>query len=198
MRKLCDGHLRSSIDYTTTASKKDGKVILHTVMQYKIYKVNDSYQKIRHIFTRPDSKLISLSFTDSNKKTHKVAEDLLKIEKTEQNQNEEEVAYINVCEIPAHLKGEKSLIVKSTVEEYGYDHWALLTWMSIYPTNGISYKIICKDNLIIKEKMIFDDQRGLYSTRAERNDKNQITEYSINCDEWTDPYTGFSLVISEP
>lgn len=46
--------------------------------------------------------------------------------------------------------------------------------------------------------MIFDDQRGLYYTHSECNEHNQIIEYTISCDEWTDPYTGFSLVIGEP
>lgn len=196
INELCEGHLRSGIDYQTTVSKKDGKVLLHTVMKYKIYKVNNSYQKIKHIFASPDSQILSLTFIDSNKKSYNVKKNMLKTEEIKQNMKE--TAYINEYEIPAHLKGEDSLTVNSIIEEYGHDHWALLTWMSIYPTNGISYKIICKDNLIIKEHMIFDDQRGLYNTHAEQNSKGQITEYSITCDEWTDPYTGFALVISEP
>lgn len=80
----------------------------------------------------------------------------------------------------------------------GYDHWAHLVWMSLYPTDTITYKIICKDGLIIKEHFIFDDQKGLYYTHKEKDDNGNITEYTISCDEWTDPYTGFSLIIGEP
>lgn len=198
LRKLCEGHLRSNIDYVTTATLKNNKVVLHTVMQYKIYKVDNSYQKIRHVFNQSSSKLISLSITNSEKKVYRFPQNLLSVEKISQNQNDNEIAYMNTVEIPSQLKGEDVLTVKSVVEEYGYDHWAFLSWMSLYPTDNITYKIICKDGLIIKEHMIFDDQRGLYSTYAEKNDNDQITEYTISCDEWTDPYTGFALVIGKP
>jgi hypothetical protein len=197
INKLCDGHLRSGIDYITTVSKKDGKILLHTSMKYKIYKVNDSYQKVRHIFNNSDGKILSLKITDSKNNTFEVPSEMLETNITEQNQGEEK-AYENNFEIPKDFKNEKSLTIKAIVEELGYDHWAFLNWMSIYPTKGITYKIICKDNLIIKEHMIFDDQRGLYYTHAEFNEQNQIITYTISCDEWTDPYTGFSLVIGEP
>lgn len=196
--KLCEGHLRSDIDYITTANMKDGKIVLHTIMQYKIYKVNNSYQKIRHLFRSSTGKITSLKITNSKKEVYTFNETQLRTEPITQNQNENEIAYSNVVEIPSHLKGEKSLSIKSIVEEYGYDHWAYLEWMSLYPTEGISYKIICEDGLIIKEHMIFDDQRGLFSTHVEKNPQGQITQYTISCDEWTDPYTGFSLIIAKP
>lgn len=196
--KLCEGHLRSDIDYITTASIKDGKIVLRTIMQYKIYKVNNSYQKIRHLFRSSTGKIISLKITNSKKEVYAFNETQLGTKPITQNQNENEVAYSNIVEIPPHLKGEKSLSIQSVIEEYGYDHWAYLEWMSLYPTEGISYKIICEDGLIIKEHMIFDDQRGLFTTHVEKNEQGQIYQYTISCDEWTDPYTGFSLIIAKP
>lgn len=201
--KLCEGHLRSNIDYITTARIENNKVVLHTVMRYKIYKVNNSYQTITHLFSQKESKLTSLEITppsngNTNNKTYKFSVEKLKTEQITQNQNDHEIAYSNVVEIPEHLRGEKSLNIKSVIEEYGNDHWAHLVWMSLYPTNGIYYKIICGDGLIIKEHMIFDDQRGLFSTHVEKNEQGQIYQYTISCDEWTDPYTGFSLIIAKP
>ena len=38
---------------------------------------------------------------------------------------------MNTVEIPSHLKGEDVLTVKSVVEEYGYDHWAFLSWINL-------------------------------------------------------------------
>lgn len=196
--KLCEGHLRSDIDYITTAKIKDNKIVLHTVMRYKIFKVNGSYQKIRHLFKNPMGKITSLKITNSKKEVYTFPDTQLVTTPITQNQNENELAYSNVVEIPSHLKGENCLSITSVVEEYGYDHWAYLEWMSLYPTEGISYKIICEDGLIIKERMIFDDQRGLYSVHFEKNAQDQITQYTISCDEWTDPYTGFSLIIAKP
>lgn len=196
LSKLSNGNLRSNIDYTTTASKKNGKVLLHTVMSYRIYKVNNTYQNIEHIFDKPTSKVLEMSIINSKKKFYKIDQALLK--NTPYVINENDTLYINSVEVPSHLKNENSLSLKILVEEEGYDHWAHLVWMSLYPTDTITYKIICKDGLIIKEHFIFDDQKGLYYTHKEKDDNGNITEYTISCDEWTDPYTGFLLIISEP
>ncbi len=195
---LCNGHLRSDIDYMTTAKMTNKGIVLSTDMKYTIYKVNNAYQKITHLFQKENGEIISLKIINSNKEVYDVPKAKLKTEKITQNQNDDDIAYENKVEIPAHLKSEKSLIVKSQIKEYGYDHWACLEWMSLYPTDGISYKIICENGLIIKNYMIFDDQRGLYSTNIEKNDNGEIVKLTISCDDWTDPYTGFSLVIAKP
>lgn len=194
--KLSNGTIRSNIDYITTASKKNNKIILNTTMSYKIYKNNNEYQAIRHVFDKSSSKILSMEIVPTHGKKYKFNETMLKTKKTEINHNE--TAYINVVNIPNHLKGENTLTLKITVEEEGYDHWAHLVWMSLYPTDCITYKIICKDGLIIKKSQIFDNQKGLYYTTQSIDKNNHITEYTITCEEWTDPYTGFSLIISEP
>ena len=194
--ELCSGHLRSNIDYITTVSKKEDKVLLHTVMCYKIYRVNDNYQTIKHIFNQSTGRIVSVRIKTPNKKVYDVPQKLLTVK--EMTKNQTETAYENIIVIPDEYKKHTSLSIEAIIEEYGYNHWAHLCWMSLYPTEGISYKIICKDNLIIKEKAIFDDPNGLFSTHTEKNEQGQVTSYTIKCDDWTDPYTGFSVVISEP
>lgn len=194
--ELCSGHLRNNIDYITTVSMQGDKVLLHTVMCYKIFKVNDNYQDIRHIFNQSTGKIISIKIKTPDKKFYNVPQNLLSVKEIINNQTE--TAYGNTITIPDKLKNHNSLSIEAVIEEYGYDHWAHLCWMSLYPTEGISYKIICKDDLIIKEKSIFDDPNGLFSTYTEKNEQGQITSYTIKCEDWTDPYTGFSVIISKP
>jgi len=193
---VCQGHLRTNIDYITTATKTGNKVKMYTVMSYKIYKVNDSYQEITHIFNQNTAKIISIKITNNSREVYEFPTNMLSLSPVKKNQTE--TAFKNSISIPDHLKNETSLLIECIVEEYGYDHWAQLTWMSLYPTNGISYRIICNDNLIIKDHMIFDDPNGLFSIHTEKNNQNQIIYFAISCNEWTDPYTGFALVVSEP
>lgn len=198
LQKLnCNG-IRSNIVYTTTASISNNKVLLHTVMSYQIYRVGDKYPKIEHIFDKKSSKVKEMAIITKNNKSKPYKIDKKYLETTEMIKHHNETAYINSVDIPAKFQSEEKLTLKITVEEEGYDHWAHLVWMSLYPTDTISYKIICNDNLIIKDINIFDNQKGLYYTQFETNQNNQITTYTISCDEWTDPYTGFSLIISKP
>lgn len=192
-------NVRSNIDYTTTASKENGKVKLRTVMSYRIYKVDNCYPKIIHTFDKPTSRVLSmliLGGENNNRKKYEVPESELCTKEVIFHQRER--YYINEIDVPENLKDESSLSLKITVEEEGHDHWAHLVWMSLYPTDTISYRVICKDNLTIKDPHIFDNQEGLYFVHKETNTNGQVNEYTITCDEWTDQYTGFSLIISEP
>lgn len=192
-------HVRSNIDYITTASKENGKVKLHTVMSYRLYKTSNDYPKIIHSFDKSTSKVVSMSILygeNNNKKKYDIPKEDLYIR--EETIHQKEKYYINKVDIPEEIKNESSITLKITVEEEGHDHWAHLVWMSLYPTDTISYKIICKGNLTIKDPHIFDNQEGLYYIHKEFNENGQINEYTISCDDWTDQYTGFSLIISEP
>lgn len=129
-------------------------------------------------------------------KTHNVPAKDLKTKEITRHYNEK--VYTNLVEIPKKYTNEEYLTLKITVEEIGFEHWAHLIWMSLYPTETISYKIICQNNLVIKNHMIFDNQKDLYYVQEQRDDKNNMIEYTISCEKWTDPYTGFALVIAKP
>lgn len=75
-----------------------------------------------------------------NKKKCDILESELCIK--EETIHQKEKYYVNKVNIPQSIKNESSITLKITVEE-GYDHWAHLVWMSLYPTDTISYKIIC-------------------------------------------------------
>lgn len=198
LQKLNCNSIRSNIIYNTTASVLNGKVFLHTEMSYRIYRIGNKYPKIEHIFDKKSSQIKEMAIMTKNNKSKPYKIDKKYLETTEMIKHHNETAYINSVDIPAKFQSEKSLTLKITVEEEGYDHWAHLVWMSLYPTDTISYKIICNGDLIIKDINIFDNQKGLYYTQFENNQNDQIISYTISCDEWTDPYTGFSLIISKP
>lgn len=185
--------VRSNIDYITTISICENRVKARTEMSYRIYRNNGSYSAIRHNFSDKNGKIISMAFTPSHGKQFNVPKKYLET-KEERQYHGNEVIYTNKVYVPEKLLNEESLTVSITVEEYGNDHWIHLTWMSLYPTDIISYKVICKDGLIIKEHSLFDERENLYLVKLSE-DKTNI---SIKCDKWTDPYTGFSLVVSKP
>lgn len=188
--------IRSNIDYITTASKKDNNVVLKTAMSYRIYPQNGKYSNIQHDFEKESGKILEMKIVSPNGNTYTVPENDLKTREEVRHYNDK--VFTNLIKIPESYTKEDYLILKITVEEVGFEHWAHLIWMSLYPTETISYKIICQNNLIIKDHFIFDNQNSLYYVQKSKDDKGDIIEYTINCDKWTDPYTGFALVIAEP
>ena len=197
INNLCNGHLRTNIDYISTASKDTSKnrIVLKTEMSYKIYKINGKFQEIKHAFDSSECKILKMEIVADAKNYIYPTNQL----KTSQEQiNQKETAFINIVKVPSKFLKYNSITLKITVEEYGYDHWAHLIWMSLYPTYNISYKINCLDNLIIKHYHIFDKQDGLYRVDKTINQQGNTTSCFISCEQWTDPYTGFALVISEP
>lgn len=196
LQQINDCTIRSNIDYTTTASMRGNCVVLKTVMSYRIYPQNGKYSKIQHDFEKETGKILEMKIISPNGETYTVPSEQLKTKEETRHFNDK--IFTNCIQIPEKYNGEKSLTLKITVEETGFDHWAHLVWMSLYPTETISYKVICQNNLIIKEHMIFDNQKGLYYVQEEKDDEGHIIEYTISCDKWTDPYTGFALVVSQP
>lgn len=188
--------IRSNIDYMTTAFKRDNKIVLKTEMSYRAYPQDGKFQPIEHDFSRDTGEILYMQIVPENGEAYDVPKDKLNLEKKKRHHNE--TVYTNVFQIPDKYNNQEYITLKITVEEMGYDHWAYLTWMSLYPTEIISYRVICQNNLIIKEHMIFDNQKELYHVKKAKDDHGNITEYAISCDQWTDPYTGFSLVIAEP
>jgi len=85
----------------------------------------------------------------------------------------------------AHLKIEIDLT------EYGYDHWALLTFRALQPTDGFRYNILCLNDLKVVAQRAFVHGAKLYFDSNEAE-----TEMVFSSDEWFNEGTGLSVVIS--
>lgn len=194
--KLRYSGLRSNIDYRTTVSRNNNKIKMRTITSYTVYKVNNEFKDIIHTFDKNSSKIEEMTIILPDGENHKIKNKYLKLQKNSINQTE--TSYCNIVKVPNEYSKYDHITVKTVIIEEGYDHWAFLCWMSLYATNIISYTIICEDDLIIKEHMIFDNPNGLYHVLSDNDDSGNVKSYTITCDTWTDPYTGFALVIAEP
>lgn len=192
LKDIADCTIRSNIDYMTQVSMCDNLVKATTEMSYRIYPNNGKYSPIKHCFDKSTGKIISMKIINEKGVQTKIKSSLL-MTKADKQHCGNEVVYTNSVDIPPFLANEKFLTVKIKVEEYGNDHWIHLCWMSLYPTDTISYKIICKDGLIIKNHMVFDQPNDLYLVEL----SDDLTQFTISCEKWTDPYTGFSLIVSK-
>ena len=75
--------------------------------------------------------------------------------------------------------------------EYGKDHWNLLTFQHLQPTDGFKYHLTVADDLFIHECSTFVYGAKIYIDRD--NDKKEI---SLSCNEWSNEGTGVAMIIS--
>ena len=102
------------------------------------------------------------------------------------------VLRIQVFDIPAELNEYPYLTIESDIYEKGYDHWTNFHWTSLTPYDGFTFSLKCRDNLVIREHVVFDEKDPYHVQISE--DKKTI---SILSTAWLNAYTGFTLTIGE-
>lgn len=174
-----------AIDVEAYKDKKDNVVKCKSTLTYNVYKVNDQFVPIKVYFEKSNSsadKLIILSPTGK-----------INAEESSSTETSGGIEYdVYTYTIPEKYNKCDHLKIKRTITEPGHDHWINYYWQSLTPYEGIDFKLRCKDNLTIKDHMVFDDKAYYLITENEEK-----TELEIASPEWLDANTGFSIIISE-
>lgn len=174
-----------SIDVEAYKDKTDNIVKCKSTLTYNVYKVNDQFAHIKVYFEKSNSKAEKLTILTSTGKISPI-----ETKSTEKSGGIEYEVY--TYSIPEQYNKCDHLMIKRTIIEPGHDHWINYFWQSMTPYEGIDFKLRCKDNLTIKDHMVFDDKA--YYMISE-NDKK--TELEITSPQWLDENTGFSIIVSE-
>lgn len=81
------------------------------------------------------------------------------------------------------------IIIKT--QEIGYDHWYTISNQVLGPTEGMTFKIICKDNIVIKAIDIFSSNTDFKI--EENEDKNRVLLYT---NQWINPGSGIHTIVA--
>lgn len=174
--------------------KTKNKVCQKTTIRYRLHKTDGKFAPIKTCFDKLDSYIEKIEVScgeGKNKKYRKYDKKQSPFKLSDVNDamlgyNE----YINIREIDDIFQNESSITITKTIVEYGYDHWLNCAWISLNPTFDFSVNIKCRDNLKIKEYILFDDS-NLFT-----NIESDESSFCLTSDTWLDSYTGFSLTIS--
>ena len=113
-----------------------------------------------------------------------------KMTKDEIEENGISVKYITT--IPNEYYVHPYLTIYRIIEEEGNDHWINFHWTSLTVCDGIKFKMFCRDDITIKDCLIFDNKKFYDVIMNEEN--NILTIISTN---WLDQYTGFTITASD-
>lgn len=84
----------------------------------------------------------------------------------------------------SHLDIEISMV------EPGFDHWKMLSFSALQPTDGFRHYLRCEDGLEVKDFHTFVHGARMYV------DRKGETEMTASCNEWVNEGTGISMLIS--
>jgi len=93
--------------------------------------------------------------------------------------------------LSSYSKQCSHLDIEINMTEYGADHWILLPFIAMQPTDGFKHHLRCEDGLTINEYTTFVHGAQFYTDRP--SDK----EITTSCNEWINEGTGIALLISK-
>jgi len=90
-------------------------------------------------------------------------------------------------------KDQPHLDVELKITEYGFDHWALISFKALQPTDGFKFILHCSEDIRVQEHSIFVVGANYYlDTSADKK------ELSVNCNQWINEGSGLTVLVAEP
>lgn len=186
--QMFDTNFKSNVVINLESYKENDKVITRGKISYRIYKVGNKFDPIIVKFEREDSNVEEKRIIYPGGVLKIKDEDFVADNKEEAGIQYKEYVY----SIPADFNEFPYLTIESEIIEYGFDHWTNFHWTSLTPYDGVTFSLKCRNNLIIKEIIVFDEKDPYFVNMS--SDKKEIAIIST---EWLNAYTGFSLTIGE-
>lgn len=194
--ELYNKPFKTDLVLTLEILKRNGRLVAKGDMSHRIYKVNGKYPPIITTFEKEDCKICSsyIILPDGKKipLKNEVKEKTNKSDNEPDNIEEKGIYRKYITEIPEQYSSYPYLTLYREVEEEGYDHWTNFHWTSLTPCDGIKFKLFCRDDITIKDYLIFDNKQ--YYDVVINDTKDILTIISTN---WLDTYTGFTITASD-
>ena len=167
-----------------------GKLDIEGTYSYRVYPSSDGFHEVTVGFSENlegPSKCdhIAISTPDGNRLLY----DNLDFEIEDAGGDISKLAKVKTAEHNDH----SHLDVELKVVEYGDDHWALITFKALQPTDGFKFMLHCDDDVVIQEKAIFVVGANYYVDQSKDN-----KDISINCNQWINEGSGLTVLVAIP
>ena len=176
-------HYRAFIDHASNRVAADGSY------SYRLYPTVDGYNDIQVGFTESIASSTCHAVFVSSPKGERKAYDVPKLEEIAKGGDQYRLATIDLKDIG---RGEPHLDIEIRVTEYGSDHWLLLQFQALQPTDGFSFHLRCEDGLAIRDHDIFVFGAKYFV------DRKNCEEIFISCNQWINEGSGLVVLVSIP
>ncbi len=180
-----------SINARAYINKEDNKVCVNSNISYRLYPTKDGYNDIKVGFLAKED---CSTCTQVIVNTPHGDRDVYKDEKIDFKNVEVDVgkARIATIDLSKHAKTCSHLDISLDMVEVGADHWIMLSFGAMMPTDGFKHSLLCHDGLKINSYHTFIHGAKFYT------DQPSETEMTTSCNEWVNEGTGLSILISLP
>lgn len=104
-----------------------------------------------------------------------------------------DISYVAEIPIKDFCDGENHIDVDLRITEYGSDHWKLLQFKALQPTDGFKFFVHCDGELVVKTLAIFVVGAKYHVELPD--DKKSVM---ISCNQWVNEGTGLCVLVSIP
>lgn len=187
--QLFNTNFKTHFSIVVKAKYLNNKVVLEETFNYRLYKIRESYEPLVIAFADSEQEFVKIEVISHTGKTKVVP-----LSAFEENEREESGFKWN--EYRYSLNDEfldsNYVNISFTCKEIGNDHWVSFGYKSTIPTDGISIDLRCEDDLIIKNSIIYDNDKK-YSHNTSEGKK----ELNINSPQWIDKGSGLHVLIAK-
>ena len=165
-----------------------GKIAIEGVYSYRLYPSADGFNDIIVGFEDNESFCSYVAISDPAGERQDEKEPKL----TEHNEGGD-ITYRTSISVKKFGENKNHIDVELKVTEYGTDHWKLIQFKALQPTDGFKFHLRCESDLVVQEHAIFVVGAKYYLNESE--DKKSI---SVSCNQWVNEGTGLCVLVSIP
>ncbi len=181
--------VRSNYYINARAYVYDNKVFVDSSISYRLYPTKDGYSDIKVGFLigeeHSNCKRVVVNTPHGERS---VSEDL-KFEEIDIDAGKARLATIDLSK---YAKNCSHLDIEIDMKECGANHWIMLSFAALIPTDGFRHTLRCEDGLIINTHHTF-----IHGAKFHVEQPSKI-EMTASCNEWINEGTGLSILISLP
>lgn len=167
------------------------KIAIDSTYSYRIYRTHEGFEKITVGFQEQehDSFVHYISINAPDGKRERLDKDKIELISELKGGENDRIAHIDIDEIG---KGHDRLDIELKITEYGYDHWNLIKFKALQPTDGFQFHLHCDDDIGIREHCVFVVGSTYF---VDKDSKNQL---SISCNQWINEGSGLTVLVAIP
>ena len=196
--------IRSNYTIYNRIYLKEGRVVIEGTYKYRVFPHSDGYEDIVVGFENKESYCDYISVC--NPEGHRLynSKDGLKFNKINEGGD---IMYVTKISFKESIDSQSTGIVSGKeiskeanhldveikVTEFGDDHWSLVQFKALQPTDGFTFSIYCENDIQIRTHAIYVVGAKYYMVSGE--DKKS---FHLTCNQWINEGSGVSVVVAVP
>lgn len=168
--------------------QNENRIAIEEIYTYRLYPSESGFSEITLGFEdqRSFCSIVTISDPDGKRKTYEKPE----LTRTDSGGD---ISYLAKIPVKEFADGKNHIDVELRLTEYGTDHWKLIQFKALQPTDGFRFHLHCEGDIKIQEHAIFVVGATYHLELPESRESITFT-----CNQWVNEGTGLCILVSIP